>query len=57
VLDLAAGKSFGEKWSAKVSATNITNKRYFIDLSNTFGGSHFGEPRMIALQVRYKFHY
>ena len=57
LLDLAAGKSFGENWSAKLSATNITNKQYFIDLSNTFGGSHFGEPRMISLQVKYKFHY
>ncbi len=57
LVDLAIGKSFGENWSAKVSATNITNKRYFIDLSNTFGGSHFGEPRMIAVQLRYKFHY
>ena len=57
LVDLAIGKSFGENWSAKVSATNLTNKRYFIDLSNTFGGSHFGEPRMVSFQVRYKFHY
>jgi outer membrane receptor protein involved in Fe transport len=57
LVDLSAGKSFGENWSAKLSATNITNRKYFIDLSNTFGGSHFGEPRMISLQVRYKFRY
>lgn len=56
-IDLSLGKSFGENWSAKVSATNLTNKRYFIDLSNTFGGSHFGNPREISLQVRYRFHY
>lgn len=55
-LDLAIGKSFGESWSAKVTATNLTNRRYFVDLSNTFGGSHYSDPRMIALQVRYKFH-
>ncbi len=56
-LDLAMGRSFGESWSAKITATNLANKHYFIDLSNTFGGSHFGDPRMIAVQLRYKFHY
>jgi len=56
-IDLSLGKSFGESWSAKVSAMNLTNKRYFIDLSNTFGGSHFANPREISLQVRYRFHY
>jgi outer membrane receptor protein involved in Fe transport len=56
-VDLALGRSFGENWSAKVTATNLTDKRYFIDLSNTFGGSHVSDPRMVAVQVRYKFHY
>jgi outer membrane receptor protein involved in Fe transport len=56
-VDVSLGKSFGESWSAKVTATNLTNKRYFIDLSNTFGGSHFANPREISLQVRYRFHY
>ncbi|HVH87098.1 MAG TPA: TonB-dependent receptor [Terriglobales bacterium] len=56
-IDLALGKSFGESWSTKVSAMNLTNKRYFIDLSNTFGGSHFANPREISLQLRYRFHY
>ncbi|HLJ91350.1 MAG TPA: TonB-dependent receptor [Candidatus Angelobacter sp.] len=57
LFDLSLGKSFGENWSARVTATNFTNKRYFVDLSNTFGGSHFGDPRQISLQVRYRFHY
>lgn len=57
ILDLALGKSFSENWSAKVSAMNLANKHYFVDLSNTFGGSHFGEPRMISAQLRYTFHY
>jgi len=56
-LDLALGRNFGENWSARVSATNITDKRYFIDLSNTFGGSHVSDPRMVAVQVKYRFHY
>ena len=56
-IDVSLGKSFGESWSAKLSALNLTNKRYFIDLSNTFGGSHFANPREISLQVKYRFHY
>jgi hypothetical protein len=56
-IDFSVGKSFGESWSVKITATNLTNKRYFIDLSNTFGGSHFANPREISLQVRYKFRY
>ena len=56
-LDMALGRSFGENWSAKITATNIADKRYFIDLSNTFGGSHVSDPRMVAVQVRYRFHY
>jgi len=56
-VDLAVGKSFGENWSAKISGTNLANKHYFVDLSNTFGGSHFGEPRMVSAQLKYRFHY
>lgn len=56
-VDLALGRSFGENWSAKVTATNLTDKRYFIDLSNSFGGSHVSDPRLVALQIRYRFHY
>jgi outer membrane receptor protein involved in Fe transport len=56
-VDFAIGRSFGENWSAKLTMTNAADKRYFVDLSNTFGGSHMGDPRMVAVQVRYKFHY
>jgi outer membrane receptor protein involved in Fe transport len=56
-LDLSVGKSFGEKFSAKVTATNIANARYFVDLSNTFGGSHVDDPRMLTVQVRWRFGY
>jgi outer membrane receptor protein involved in Fe transport len=57
IVDLALGKSFGENWSVKLTGTNLTNKHYFVDLSNTFGGSHFGDPRMVSVQMRYRFHY
>ncbi len=56
-FDLALGKSFGESLSVRASATNLTNKRYQIDDSNTFGGTHFADPRMLSVEVRYRFHF
>jgi outer membrane receptor protein involved in Fe transport len=56
-VDLSVGHSFGENWSAKLTATNLADNRYFIDHSNSFGGSHVSDPRMVAVQVRYRFHY
>ena len=41
----------------RLVSTNIGNYTYQLDNSNTFGGSHYGDPRMIGVQVRYKFHY
>lgn len=56
-IDFSISKSFGENFTLRAYGTNITNKRYQIDTSNTFGGSHFADPRMLAMQVRYRFHY
>ncbi len=56
-MDLAVGKSFGESWAVKATVMNLANERHFIDLSNTFGGSHANLPRMASLQIRYTFHY
>jgi outer membrane receptor protein involved in Fe transport len=56
-VDLSLGHSFGENWSAKVTATNLADKRYFIDRSNSFGGSHVSDPRLVSVQLRYRFHY
>jgi outer membrane receptor protein involved in Fe transport len=56
-VDLAVGHSFGENWSAKLTATNLADNRYFIDRSNSFGGSHISDPRMVSVQLRHKFHY
>lgn len=54
-VDLSCGKSFGEALDVRVSATNVGNEQYQLDLSNTFGGSHYGEPRMVSVQVKYRF--
>lgn len=56
-VDLSVGKSFGENFTLRASATNLTNNRYLLDTSNTFGGTHYADPRMVSLQLRYKFHY
>lgn len=56
-VDFGVGKSFGERWSVSVNATNLGNSRYLLDDSNTFGGTHYVNPRQIALEVRYRFHY
>ncbi len=56
-FDLALNKDIGERWTVRAMGTNITNKRYQVDLSNTFGGSHVGDPRMLSAEVRYRFHF
>ena len=56
-LDLSVGKSFGENWMLRFSGTNITNQRYMLDTSNTFGGTHWADPFMCSVQVKFRFHY
>jgi outer membrane receptor protein involved in Fe transport len=55
-FDLSIGKKFGERWSISVNSTNIANTRYLLDNSNTFGGTHYINPRQIYAEVRYHFH-
>jgi len=56
-VDIALGKYFGERWSASLNATNLTNNRFMLDDSNTFGGTHFVNPRQIYAELRYRFHF
>jgi outer membrane receptor protein involved in Fe transport len=56
-FDLGIVKSFGENWALRLTALNITNHRYLLDNSNTFGGTHFANPREISVQLKYRFHY
>ena len=55
--DVALGRTLGTHWTAKATVLNLTNQQYFVDLSNTFGGTHFSYPRRAMLQVTYKFKY
>jgi outer membrane receptor for ferrienterochelin and colicin len=56
-VNFSAEKSFGEKFSVGVTALNIGGTRYLLDNSNTFGGTHFTDPRMIYGSIRWRFHY
>jgi outer membrane receptor protein involved in Fe transport len=40
-----------------VNGLNVANRRYLIDNSNTFGGTHYADPRQVYVELRYRFHY
>lgn len=56
-FDLTLGKSFGERWSVSATALNVANRIILLDNSQTFGGTHYNNPREIFGQVRFRFHY
>jgi outer membrane receptor protein involved in Fe transport len=56
-FDLSVGKNFGERLSLAFTVVNIADNRFMLDTSNTFGGTHFNEPRQIYGEVRWHFHY
>jgi hypothetical protein len=56
-FSFALGKAFGERWNIQFHALNLTNKRFPVDTSNTFGGTHFNYPRQLFGEVRFRLHY
>jgi outer membrane receptor protein involved in Fe transport len=56
-INISAVKSFGERFSVGVTATNLGGTRFLLDNSNTFGGTHFNDPRQIYGSFRWRFHY
>jgi hypothetical protein len=56
-FDASFGKGFGEYWLVALQTVNLTNRRFLLDSANTFGGTHFAEPRQMYVEVRYRFHY
>jgi len=56
-FDLSAGKAIAENLTLSVTALNLANRRFLLDNSQTFGGTHYAEPRQIYVQLRYRFHY
>ncbi len=57
IFDISLGKSFGESWSLAFNALNVANRRYMLDNSNTFGGTHYANPRELYGELRYRFHF
>lgn len=56
-FDLSIGKRFGEKVTVSANAVNIGNSRYLLDTSNTFGGTHYVDPRRVYAEIKYRFHF
>jgi outer membrane receptor protein involved in Fe transport len=56
-LDVSLGKTFRENITVSVTALNLSNRRFLLDNSTTFGGTHYADPRQIYAQLRYRFHY
>ncbi len=56
-FDLSLGKNFGERLSVSLNGLNVANRRFLLDNSATFGGTHFFDPRQIYVQVRWRLHY
>jgi hypothetical protein len=56
-FDLALAKSFGEKLTVRLTGLNLSNNHYLLDNSNTFGGTHYVNPRQISAQLVYRFRY
>lgn len=54
-FDLSLNKAVGEKLTLSVTALNLLNRRFLLDNSPTFGGTHYAEPRQIYVQLRYRF--
>ncbi len=55
-FDLSLGKSIAENFTLSVTALNLANRRFLLDNSETFGGTHYAEPRQIYVQIKYRFH-
>jgi outer membrane receptor protein involved in Fe transport len=56
-FDLSLGKTLAENLTVSVTALNLTNRRFLLDNSPTFGGTHYADPRQVYVQLRYRFHF
>src|SRR6266705_2836232 len=54
-FDLSLGKSFGENWNVRLTGLNLSNHHYLLDNANSFGGTHFANPRELSIQLKYRF--
>ncbi len=56
-FDVSGGRNFGERWRVSASILNVTNLRVLEDNSVTIGGFHYNDPRTVAAQIHYRFHF
>ncbi|MGO9241658.1 MAG: TonB-dependent receptor domain-containing protein [Bryobacteraceae bacterium] len=56
-FDVSLGKALTERLSLSLNALNVANRRYLLDNSQTFGGTHYADPRQLYVQLRYRFRY
>jgi hypothetical protein len=56
-FDCAVSRSFAERITVSVTALNLANRRFLLDNSQTFGGTHYADPRQVYVQIRYRFHW
>lgn len=56
-FDVTVSREFSDRLTVSITALNAGNRRFLLDNSPTFGGTHYAEPRQIYVQVRYRFHY
>jgi outer membrane receptor protein involved in Fe transport len=54
-VDFSVGRSFGERLTLSATALNAANRRYLLDNSETFGGTHYADPRQVYAQLGYRF--
>jgi outer membrane receptor protein involved in Fe transport len=54
-VDVSFGRTFGEAFTVSVTGLNVGNRRFLLDNSATFGGTHYADPRQVYVQVRYRF--
>ena len=56
-FDVSAGRNIGERWKIAANVINLTNHRVLLDNSVTIGGFHYNDPRMLSMELRYRFHF
>ena len=56
-FSFSLGKQLAERLSLIFTAQNVSNSRYLLDNSNTFGGTHWNYPRQLSGELRYRFHF
>ena len=55
--DVSFGKDLNDKLLMRVTILNVSDEDFLTGFANSFAGTHYQNPREIALQFRYKFHY